>query len=623
MPKPITIKDHYREARIFTNRSILAFLFVGILAIILVSRMFFLQITQYEVHATKSDRNRINVQPVAPTRGLIFDRNGILLAENRASYSVTVTKELAKDLDHSLSILQQLLSLEDDDLERFQKRFQRRRRPYEAVPLKFNLAEDEIARVAVNQYRLPGIAVSADLVRSYPHGEFTSHTIGYVGRINEREEQSIDQNNYAGTHHIGKIGLEKFYEDQLHGTVGLQRVETNARGRILRIIDETPPVPGESLKLYMDLPTQKAAVEALGERRGAVVALDPNTGGILAFVSTPTFDPNLFVTGIDFKTYNQLNTSLDRPLFNRALQGQYPPGSTIKQFVGLAGLHYEATTWDHIINDPGYYKLENDDHLYRDWKKYGHGKVNLHIAMVQSCDTYFYDLAFKLGIDNIHDYMYPFGFGHRTEIDLLGERSGLLPSKEWKKRRHRLPWFPGETLITGIGQGFMLATPLQLANATAMLANGGLIHRPKLVAVDGEATVPELIPTIAEEDWAKMISSMEDVIHTPRGTAQSISKGIGYRMAGKTGTAQVLGIKQDEEYDEEKIAERHRDHALFVGFAPLKDPKISVAVIVENGGSGGSIAAPVARIVIDAYFESLANPPASQSPSAQLSLPGN
>jgi penicillin-binding protein 2 len=318
MPKPITIKDHYRETRIFNNRSILALLVVILLTVVLVTRMVLLQIMQYEVHSTKSDRNRINVQPVTPTRGLIFDRNDTLLAENRASYSVTVTKELAKNLDKSLLILQQLLALEDDDLDRFQKRFQRRRRPYEAVPLKFNLNEEEIARVAVNQYRLPGIDISADLVRHYPHGEATSHVIGYVGRINEKEEQSIDQNNYAGTHHIGKIGLEKFYEDDLHGNVGLQRVETNARGRILRILDEAPPSPGSNLKLYMDLPTQQAAVRALGNKRGAVVALDPNTGGILAFVSTPVFDPNLFVTGIDFKTYNKLNTSSDRPLFNRA-----------------------------------------------------------------------------------------------------------------------------------------------------------------------------------------------------------------------------------------------------------------------------------------------------------------
>jgi len=631
MGKPVTFKDHYNEARIYASRTWVALLVVFLLFSILVGRMIYLQIFQFETHITKSDRNRINVQPIPPTRGLITDRSGVLLADNRPNYSVSIVKELVKDIDSTIADISEILSLSTDDIERFKKRLKRRRRPYEGIPLRFNLSEKEIAQVAVNQHKLPGVEIEADLVRHYPLNNFTAHAIGYVARINQRDEQRIDASRYAGTHHIGKVGLERYYEDQLHGEVGYQKVETNARGRILQVLERTDPIPGDDIQLYMDLPTQIAATKALDGRRGAVVAIDPKTGGVLAFVSTPSYNPNLFVTGIDHKSYNALNHSLDRPLFNRTIQGQYPPGSTIKPFVALAGLEYGATTWEHTIFDRGYYQLENDTHQYRDWKKQGHGTVDLMTAIRQSCDTYFYDLAFKLDIDNLHKFMSPLGFGNKTGIDIGGEKPGLLPSRAWKRRRHDLPWYPGETLIAGIGQGFMLATPLQLAVATANLANKGETVTPKMVKsvsthTQNNSLLPPELPlplsnplrenasvaitstgtvTITDpSNWNKIFDAMESVVHHPRGTARSISKKLNYRIAGKTGTAQVLGIKQDEKYDAEKISERHRDHALFIGFAPADDPQIAIAVIVENGGGGGSTAAPIARIVMDSYLNS-------------------
>ena len=642
MGKPVTLKDHYNEARIYASRTWMALLIVFTLIMTLIGRMAYLQVFQYETHITKSDQNRINVQPIPPTRGLIYDRSGILLANNRPNYAVNIIKERADNIDQTINDISAILTLTSADIERFKKRLKRRRRPYEGIPLRFNLSEEEIAKVAVNQHRIPGVEIEADLVRHYPLKNIAAHAIGYVARINQKDEKRIDASRYAGTHHIGRIGIERFYEDHLHGEVGYQKVETNARGRILRVLERTDPVPGNDLHLYLDVPTQIAATAALGERRGAIVAIDPKTGGILAFVSTPAYNPNLFVTGIDHKSYNALNHSLDQPLFNRTIQGQYPPGSTIKPFVALAGLDYEVTSWDYTIFDPGFYRLENDSHQYRDWKKWGHGKVNLNTAIQQSCDTYFYDLSYKLGIDNLHDFMAPFNFGKKTNIDIGNEQPGLLPSRAWKRRRYSLPWFPGETLIAGIGQGFMLATPLQLAVATAILANRGRIIKPRLaysVAATDEVAVSvttnkietteetqdsdevqnsdviqnnnegqyshenqNKITLSEEENWQRIFDAMESVVHHPKGTAHRISIDAQYRIAGKTGTSQVLGIKQNESYDAEKIDERFRDHALFVGFAPVDDPHIAIAVIVENGGGGGSTAAPIARIVLDSYL---------------------
>jgi penicillin-binding protein 2 len=612
MPKPITLKDHYRETRVFARRSVAALLIVLLLMAGLVARMVFLQIIQYDKYRTMADDNRISVEPIAPTRGLIMDRNGTLLADNKPSYSVSIIKELCPDINATISRIGQLIELDESDADRFHKRLDQRQRPYTPVALKFKLTEQEIAIIAVNQHSLPGVTLDATLVRHYPWIETLSHTVGYVGRINEKELKALDPTNYSATEHVGKTGIEAYYEDQLHGTAGFRTIETDARGRITRVLERTDPVPGADLMLYLDLPTQIAATEALEGRRGAIVAIEPSTGGVLAFVSVPGFDPNLFVTGIGYQAYQELQHSTAQPLFNRAIQGQYPPGSTIKPIMGLAGLHYGVTDWNRSIFDPGFYKLENDNHFYRDWKKWGHGVVDLQIAIVQSCDTYFYDLAFKMGVDRIHDFMVPFGFGKRTGIDVTSERPGLMPSRAWKRAAQNQAWYPGETLITGIGQGYMLATPLQLALSTAILANKGKIVRPRMVKTVQDVSLGDAEPVRQIElqdpqNWDGIINAMRDVVHSAQGTARSINAGlVGYDIAGKTGTAQVVGIKQDETYDADKLSDWHKDHALFVGFAPVQNPRIAVAVLVENGGGGGSTAAPVGRKVLDAYFESLA-----------------
>ncbi|KZZ21796.1 hypothetical protein A3752_08070 [Oleiphilus sp. HI0081] len=445
----------------------------------------------------------------------------------------------------------------------------------------------------------------------------TAHSIGYVGRINEKELKKVDEQNYSATNYIGKLGVEKFYESELHGQVGFQTVETNASNRVLRVLDRSDPVPGRNLTLHMDAQLQNRAVELLGSNRGAVVAIEPETGGILAMVSTPSFDPNAFVTGIDYKSYGELRDSLDLPLFNRALKGQYPPGSTIKPMVGLGGLDTNTTTREFSIWDEGRYQLQNDERIYRDWKREGHGRINLRSAIAQSCDTYFYDLAFKMGVDQMSKYLGYFGFGSNTALDISEARSGILPTREWKKALKGRSWYPGDSLNLGIGQGFMLATPLQLATATAFLANRGRWVAPTLLrsislrkgeseysARRREVEMPDL-DLSRPEDLDYIIESMADVMHGRHGTARGSGRNASYKMAGKTGTAQVVGIAQGEKYDAEALIERHRDHALFVGFAPLDEPQIAVAVIVENGGGGSSAAAPVARAMFDEWLISL------------------
>lgn len=608
MAEKLALKDTYSERRLFASRVIAATLVVGALVLIVVGRYFTLQIINNEIYRTQSERNRVQLQPIPPKRGLVFDRNGVLLAENRPSYSLNVVKERVDDLDATIDLLRQLLDIDDDEVDKFNHQL-KRRRPYEAVPLKLQLSEEEIAVLAVNRYRLPGVSVEAQLARYYPQGELFAHVLGYVGRINEAEQFEIDEVNYSGTNEIGKIGLEKFYEQQLHGTVGFQNVETNARGRILRVLERTDPKPGEDLVLHVDAQLQKVAYEALGDERGAVVAIDTRTGGVLAMVSAPSFDANMFVGGISSKEYSQLRDSHDLPLFNRTLQGQYPPGSTVKPVFALAGLHYGVITPQTAVRDPGWYQLPNDDRLYRDWtwksRRSGHGKyVQLNQAIAESCDVFFWDLAYKLGIDHIHDFAAPFGFGKASGIDNTNERSGLLPSQEWKRVYKRLPWFPGETLNVGIGQGYMLVTPVQLANAGAVIANRGERFTPRLLKQIGNQ--PVFAPHVQAVDvkdqyWDAVIEGMQSVVNNIHGSAHSISRGLAYSMAGKTGTAQVIGIAQDEEYDAEQIAKRKRDHALFVGFAPVDNPKIAVAAIIENGEKS-SRAAAVVRKVLDAWL---------------------
>ena len=608
MARSIQLKDPHREARIYSARTVAAVLLVlGMLGIIL-ARYYSLQVTEYETYRTQSERNRVQLQPLPPKRGLIFDRNGVLLADNRPSYMLSIVREQVADLDATLAELQQLLPISDSDIANFRKKLQRRR-PYEAVPLRFRLTEAEQARLAVNRFRLPGVVVDAQLLRYYPHGELFSHALGYVGRINEREVLELDESDYRGTFHVGKVGVEKYYEDILHGDVGYQNVETNAHGRVLRVLERHDPVPGANLVLNLDIRIQRAATEALGERRGAVVAIDPRTGGVLALVSTPGFDTNLFVNGISSKDYSALRDSLDVPLFNRAIQGVYPPGSTIKPFMGMAGLESGLITPEYTVADPGWYSLPGDSHKYRDWilriRGTGHApRVDLNMAIAESCDTYFYDLARRLTIDRMYDYLRPFGFGERTGVDTTNERRGVLPSTRWKREAMAQPWYPGETISAGIGQGYMLASPMQLAVATSVMASKGQRRVPRLVhSINGEPVeAPVLDPiTAPDEYWQAIYAGMLEVVHGKRGTAKALAKDIQYQMAGKTGTAQVIGIAQGAVYREEDVAERHRHHGLFIAFAPAEAPTIAVAIIVENGG-GSSAASPIARKVIDTWL---------------------
>ncbi|MNM36396.1 Stage V sporulation protein D [compost metagenome] len=607
MSQPIRLKDHEKDARLVRNRVVVGAVAIMLLVCVLIARLYYLQIIQYDYHSTLSENNRVHVQPIPPTRGLIFDRNGVIVADNRPSFSLSMTRERAGNWQEVLDTIVEVLELTPDDRALFEKRMRQGRRPFEPVPILFELNEEQIARVAVNQFRLPGVEVVAQLVRHYPQGAHFAHSVGYVGRINEKELKTLDPVNYSGTHHIGKTGIERFYEADLHGQVGYEEVETNARGRVLRVLKRTDPKPGKDIVLSLDIKLQEAAEAALGGRRGAVVALDPRTGEVLAMVSQPSFDPNLFVTGIGFKAYAELRDSIDRPLFNRVLRGLYPPGSTIKPAVAIAGLDSGVVNAGSRVFDPGYYQLPNYDHKYRNWNRSGDGWVDLDTAIMRSNDTYFYDLAHKMGIDRLSSYMNKFGIGQRVSLDMFEESAGLMPSREWKRATRRQAWFPGETLILGIGQGYMQATPLQLAQATALIANKGVWNRPHLAkTIEGQPPVDdnpmENIVLRDKSDWAKVTHGMEQVMHNARGTARKAAIGSQYRIAGKSGTAQVVAIKQGEKYDRNKLQERHRDHALFVAFAPAEDPKIVVSVMVENGESGSGVAAPVVRQVMDAWL---------------------
>ena len=606
------LKDEYSETRLIQRRLVVAAIIVFVALVIVSTRLYVLQVVDHDHFATLSNSNRVRLKAMPPSRGLIFDRNGVVLADNLPAYRLEIIREQVEDLDETLEALAELVEISPLDEKRF-RRASSRRRPFEGVPLLLNLSDDEVARLAVNLHRFQGVEINARLTRNYPLGKHAVHALGYVGRIDDDDLDEDKLANYAGTSHIGKLGLEKYYEDELHGEVGYQRVEVNASGRTLRVLDETPPRAGSNLYLTIDSSLQQLAEDLFENERGSVVAIDPNNGEILALVSMPSFDPNLFVSGISFTDYNKLRNSSHRPLFNRALTGQYPPGSTTKPFFGLAGLEYSVVSDSHKIFCGGHYLLPNDDRRYRDWKKEGHGRVNLNDAIAQSCDVYFYDLSYSLGIDRMSEFMDQFGFGLKTGIDSTGERSGLMPSRDWKRGARGMPWFPGETLITGIGQGAFLATPLQLASATGALANHGKRFKPHLVRVvaaadSGEQVFvqPELIGEYTvrrEQNWQHVIKAMENVVHGLRGTAHyHIGRDAPYRIAGKTGTAQVFGIAQDEEYEEDKVSKRLRDHALFVSFAPVDEPRIAIAVIVENGGHGSSTAAPIARRMMDAYL---------------------
>ena len=611
MSKREQLKDDFLENRLIRRRLVLSAIFTVILLSLVLGRLYVLQIVEHEHFSTLSDSNRIRIKALPPTRGLIFDRHGVVMANNLPAYRLEIVPEQVEDLDSTLLQLKQYIDYTEQDLKRF-KQSSKRRRPFESIPLRLNLEDEEVARLAVNLHRFEGVEINARLTRNYPQGAHAVHALGYVSRIDERDLREVSEVEYAGSTHIGKLGLEKFYEHELHGSVGVQQVEVNARGRTLRVLNESPPVQGNNLHLTIDSRLQKVAEEAFAEYTGAVVAINPNNGEILALVSMPIFDPNLFVNGISFDNYNALRDSSKRPLFNRALSGQYPPGSTSKPFYALAGLETAVTTADQEKYCIGYYKLPNEPRRYRDWKKQGHGHMDLNNAITQSCDVYFYDLAHRMGIDSMSEFMAKFGFGVKTGIDSTSERSGLYPSKQWKLGYEGMVWFPGETLITGIGQGAFLVTPLQLANSTAALSNKGKRYQPHMVKSVEEVpefNLVEISSHVAgsyelqsDNNWQHVHDAMVNVVHGLRGTARVINKGIQYQVAGKTGTAQVFGVAQDEEYDEETVAEKLRDHALFISYAPADDPQIAVAVIVENGSHGGSVAAPIARRIMDAYL---------------------
>tara|TARA_B110000908_G_scaffold131142_1_gene154264 strand:- start:17838 stop:19724 length:1887 start_codon:yes stop_codon:yes gene_type:complete len=617
MAEPLALKDHSGESQVFFDRIVLGLVLLVIGILFLAARMFYLQVMQHDLYTTLSDKNRIQVQSVPPIRGLIYDRNGELIADNVPSFSLTITRERVEDLESTLKSIDALIGLTPEQIESFERRLSRRQRPYEAVPILLRMTQEQIAQISVNRYSLPGVDVQAKLVRHYPHGDLMAHAVGSVRRINEDDARRLDSVAYSGTEHVGKIGVEKYYENVLLGKVGYQRVETDARGRIMKVLDSTPPEPGSNLMLHVDSGLQRVASDALGDRRGTVVAIDPKTGGILALVSKPSYDPNLFIAGIDHATYASLRDSIDVPLFNRALQGQYEPGSTLKPFLGLIGLATGTTSKEYKIEDPGWYKLPQNERLYRDWnwKKSGiggHGLVNIEKAIYRSCNIYFYELAVKLGIDRIHDGLALFGFGQNTAIDLPEARKGLLPSRAWKLGSRGEPWYPGDTVNIGIGQGDILVTPLQLATAVAVLANRGGTVTPHMLKQNPLVTRNNQLPDIdliPEQAWELVIKSMEKVVHRgnqgfgENGTAWAyIGRGIEYRMAGKSGTAQVVGIAQGELYDAELIAERNRKHAWFIAFAPVDDPKIALAVLVENGGGGSEFASPVARKILDYYL---------------------
>ncbi len=605
------LKDVYLERAIFSSRLFLLALIGLALTGTLVFRLVNLQIVEHDRYRLMAENNRVRLSPIPPSRGLIYDRNGHVLANNIPSYTLELVPEQIEDLPNTLLRLSRIIELGDDEIAAF-KKLEKRSRKFHAIPLKFNLSEEEVARFYVDQFLFPGVSIEARENRYYPEGELFAHVIGYVGRISEKDQKRLDKENYRGTSHVGKVGIERYYESLLHGTVGVRQDEVNSRGRHLRTLSKQPGEAGHDLVLTLDTRLQKAARDALGKESGSIVAMNPKTGEVLAMVSTPGFDPNLFVNGISYKDYGRLRDDPEQPLFNRSLKGRYPPGSTVKPVVALAGLDAGIMRAEDRMFAGSFYQLANDPRKYRDWKKSGHGWVNMDTAIAQSCDVYFYDLAFKLGIDRLSKVFAEFGLGRKTGIDLLGESPALLPTREWKRKKYREAWYPGETLIVGIGQGYMLTTPLQLAQMTSCLAMRGTCHKPYLL--DGTRLGDEEGPGAEqqgevfhvqagdEEQWDQVIRAMEHVMNGPTGTARKVAAGAPYSIAGKTGTSQVFGLKADEKYDAEKLRRKLHDHSLFVGFAPVEDPQIAVAVLVEHGGSGSRVAAPIARKVMDAWL---------------------
>ncbi|BBP45390.1 penicillin-binding protein 2 [Thiosulfatimonas sediminis] len=596
-----TDQQNQKRKRQFRSRLVIAFLFVSALFLFLIGRMAYLQWLNYDRYHGLAEGNRISIEVLPPTRGKIYDRNHILIADNQPVFAIKLIREDMSDIGSFEQDLSQILdSYPQAKMDDFFNKFRKGRRA-KTYTLPYTLNEQEAARFAVLNHKHPGVTLSSRLKRTYPFKNTGVHAIGYVGRINLRELETLDEKRYLGTEIIGKSGIEKYYEDILHGYPGVQQVETNVRGSVLRKLETTPAVPGQDIHLTLDIELQKFSEQLMGGRRGSIIAIDPQNGEILAYVSTPTFDPNLFVDGIDGKSYSTLLNDPNRPFINRAINGQYPPGSTIKPFIALGAIENDYITPQKKIYDPGFFEYK--DHRYRDWKRTGHGLVDMHLAVAQSCDTYFYELSLDMGIDAIHDSMAPFGFGQRSGIDTPGESKGILPSQAWKRDTKGKPWYRGETIISSIGQGYHLSTPMQLARATAILANRGKQITPHLLQnlQKEHDIVPMQIEIKKIEHWEKVIQSMVAVMHGPTGTARRFGQDLPFTMAGKTGTAQVFSLNEAD-YDAAKLDKSLHDHSLFIGFAPAERPRIAVAVIAENSGSGSKTAAPIAVNVIKRYL---------------------
>jgi len=611
MEKRVTIKSERQEYRLFRSRAIVAAIIVFIALSLILVRLVYLQVTHFDHYTTLSKKNYQKRIPIPPVRGLIYDRNGALLADNHIEYVLAAKRDDVKDMDGTLKRLMQLLPITPKDVVKFKQKLRVNSR-FQPVVLRKNMTEEEIAIFSANRLRFEGFEVSVRMQRNYPLGSVASHLLGYVGRIDKRDLKKIDNAEYSGSTHIGKSGIEKFYESRLHGKAGYELTEVDAHGKPQLKLDDEAPVAGEDLYLSIDLELQVKAEELLRDHNGAIVAIDPRNGEVLAMASMPAFDPNLFVNGISYANYNALRDNPDRPLYNRALQGSYPPGSTIKPMAALSGLSAGVVTPTSTVNGKGFFQIPGNKHRFRCWKKSGHGHISLNRAIYQSCDVYFYDLAFRMGIKRYSKAMKRFGFGVKTGIDLPNERSALMPTPEWKRKRFDKFWYPGDTVNTGIGQGFFTATPLQLAHATATLAMHGRKFRPHILRatrisrnLPEKLVNPEKLPSIGVTKlryWDDVIQGMVNVVHGAHGTGRRSGAGAKYRFAGKTGTAQVFGIAQNKTYNASKLRKKLHDHSLFVAFAPVKNPRIALVVIAENAGGGSKVAAPIARQLLDTYL---------------------
>ena len=610
------IRDYTAEAKLFTRRAIVAFIAILALVGVLLGNLYYIQVEQYQDYKTRSNDNRIKIVPIAPNRGLIYDRNGKLLASNRPVFNLEITPEKVADIDQTIAGLRKIIPISDEQIETFKKeRLQTRR--FTSVPLLTQLSEQDVAKISVRQYQFPGVEVTAVLKRYYPYGAVLTHVLGYVSRINDRDIRRLTEedkiSNYQATHDIGKIGIERFYENTLHGTSGYQEVEVNSRGRVIRTLKYVPPIPGKDLVLNLDIDLQQYAFKLMDKRRGSIIILDPKDNGVLAMISSPSYDPNAFVHGISSKAYNKLLNDPDRPLVNRATLGIYPPASTVKPLIAVAALTEGVITPETTRNDPGIWYIPNarSHKGYRDWSRWGHGVVDVKKALEESVDTFFYQVAFDLGIDRLSKWMNKFGYGELTGIDLHEESSANMPTREWKRARHRTQWYQGDTIPVGIGQGYWTATPMQIAKALSVLVSHGKVRAPHLLRATIDKTGPSAKPVLSpiktypsitgvkESYWNLAEEGMHLVATGHRGTARRSFYGAKYEAAVKSGTAQVYGLKEGEKYNADDIAEHLRDHALLMGFAPLNDPQIIVSMVLENAGGGSSVGGPIARQIFD------------------------